>query len=152
MIAEQATKVLQVIAPVSIKDDTAWVSDEIDTAGWEYCTIICNLGVTDIAVALLKVQESDVTGTGFADVTGLVFGTSTGIDGSVSALPSAADDGKIFIFDIDCRSRERYLDLVATAGDGALGTFLSAIAILSRGKQAPVTAADRGASQILRVA
>ena len=150
MIAEQATKVLQVIAPVAIKDDTAWVSTEIDTKGWEYCTVICNIGATDIAHAVLKMQESDTSGSGFADVTGLVFGTSNNISGSSSTLPSATDDDKIFIFDIDCKNRKRYLDLVATAGNGAVGTFMSAIAILSRGKAAPVTAGDRGASQILR--
>ena len=151
MVNEQATKVLQVIAPVAIKDNVAWVSTEIDTNDWEYCTIICNLGVTDIAVAVLKVQESDTSGSGFADVVGLVFGTSNQISGSVSVLPSATDDGKIFAFDIDLKARERYLDLSATAGDGALGTFLSAVAILSRGKALPVTAAERGCSQILRV-
>ena len=151
MVNEQATKFVQVIPPVAIKDNTAWVSGIIDTIGWAYCTIIVNLGATDIAVALLKVQEALTSGGSYSDVDGLVFGTSNNISGSASTLPSATDDDTLFAFDIDLKDRLRFLDLQATAGNGAAGSFMSAIAILSRGKQAPITAAQRGASQILRV-
>jgi len=84
-------------------------------------------------------------------VTGLVFGTSTNTDGSTSTLPSATDDNKFFCFDIDLKARERFLEIVATAGNGAAGTFLTAWAVLSRGGEAPMTATQRGCSQILRV-
>ncbi len=60
------------------------------------------------------------------DVTGLVYGTSAGIAGTTSALPTATDDNKCFKFEIDLRGRKRYLDLVATCGDGATGTFATA--------------------------
>lgn len=152
MIALQNTKFVNLIPPVAIKDNASWTCTEVDTLGYDYATFVVNLGATDIAVATLKVQESNTSGSGFADVTGLVFGTSNNIAGSASTLPAATDDDKIFVFEIDLRKgRKRYLDLVATAGNGTAGTYASGIAILSRGENCPVTAADRGASQILRV-
>ena len=151
MIPSQNSKVINVIPPVAIKDNASWTTTEIDTKGFDYCTIYVNLGATDIAAAALKVQESDTTGTGFADVTGLVYGTSTNTAGSTSTLPSATDDDDIFVFEIDLRKRKRFLDLVATAGNGTNGTFASAIAVLEKATNTPTTAAERGANQILRL-
>lgn len=147
----QKTKFLIVISPAAIKDNAAWTTNEIDTLGWDYLTIVFFTGATDIALAALKVQESDTSGSGFADVTGLICGTSTTIDGVTSALMSATDDNKITVFEIDLRGRKRYIDLSATAGDGTSGTYAAAIAMLSRGKDAPVTATERGCDEILRV-
>jgi len=84
-------------------------------------------------------------------VTGLVYGTSNGINGSASSLPSATDDNKTFAFEIDLRGRKRYLDVTATAGDGTAGTYLTINYILWRAKDYPVTAAERGFANILRV-
>lgn len=146
----QATKLAIVISPVAIKDNAAWTTNEIDTLGYDFLQIIFFLGATDIAVAELKVQESDTSGSGFADVTGLVCGTSTNADGVTSALPSATDDNKITLFEIDLRGRKRYIDLSATAGNGTAGSYAAAVAILSRAEKAPVTAAERGCDEILR--
>lgn len=151
MIHEQNTKALIVTSPRAILDNGSWTTNQIDTKGYDYCTIYVVLGATDIALSVLKVQESITDGSNFADVTGLVYGTSNNIAGSASTLPSATDDNKIFIFDIDLKNRNRYLDLVATIGDGTVGGFISAIAILSRSSQGITTAAERGASQVLRV-
>lgn len=151
MIEAQNRKYVNVIPPVAIKDNASWTTTEIDTLGFDYCTIVVNLGATDIAAAALKVQESDTSGSGFEDVTGLVFGTSTNTAGSTSALPTATDDSDIFAFEIDLRGRKRYLDLVATAGNGTAGTYASAIAILERSKHGVTSATEAGANQILRV-
>lgn len=149
----QNTKVVQIVPPQAIVDNASWTPTIIDTLGFEHCQIIVQLGATDIAMAALKVQESDddAAADAYADVTGLVVGTSANIAGATSALPSATDDNKFMIFDINCMKRERYLKLVATAGDGSAGTFISALAILSRPKQGVATAAQRGADEILRV-
>lgn len=150
MIAAQQTKFVSITPPGAIVDAAAYTTASIDTLGWDYCQVGVYLGATDIAMVALAMQESDTDGS-FADITGLVFGTSNQISGSASTLPSATDDNKFFVFDIDLRGRKRYLNLDATAGDGTAGTYLTAFAILSRGKDGPVTAAERGASQILRV-
>jgi hypothetical protein len=148
----QHTKLVSITPPAAIKDNAAWTTGEIDTKDWDWLTIICYLGATDIAIALLKVQESNTSGSGFADVTGLVMGTSTNIDGATSALPSATDDNTFQVFEIDLRNRKRYIDLSATAGDGTTGTFFAALGILSRSKSlAPVSLAERGVNELLRV-
>ena len=150
MIPSQMTKVVSLTPPAAIVDNASYTTAELDTKGWSYCTIYAYLGATDIAMTALKVQESDTAGSGHADVTGLVFGTSTNIDGSTSALPSATDDNKLYAFDIDLRGRKRYLDVVATAGDGTTGTYLVAWAVLSRGAEAPVSSSERGCDEVLR--
>lgn len=145
------SKFVQVIAPVAIVDDASWTTLEIDTLGYNYATIIFNLGATDIAMAALKVQESDTSGSGFADISGADADGGTDIDGVTAALPSATDDGNLIVFQIDLRGRKRYLDLVATAGDGAAGTFGSAVAVLSCGDLAPESVSGAGCETLIRV-
>jgi hypothetical protein len=150
MINAQNTKWVSVTPPAAIVDNASLTTASIDTLGYDYCEIYLYLGATDIAMTVLKVQESD-TDSGYADVTGLVYGTSAGIGGSTSALPTATDDNKCFKFEVDLRGRKRYLDLVATCGDGAAGTYATAFALLSRAKDTPVTATERNFGNILRV-
>lgn len=151
MIHAQRKKIVSITPPAAIVDDAAFVTTEVDTLGFDYCTITVYLGALDIALTLLKIQESDVSGSGFVDITGLIFGTSNGIGGSASVIPTATDDNKFFEFDIDLRGRKRYLDLFATMGDGTVGGFLAAWATLTRADETPETAAQRGCGEVLRV-
>lgn len=146
----QCYKVVSVTPPAAIVDNAAYTTAEIDTLGYDYATVIAYLGATDIAMAALSVTESDASGSGHAAVTGLVYGTSTDIDGNTSSLPAADDDNGFFAFEIDLRSRKRYLDVSATAGDGTAGTFLTVFALLWRGDEQLQDAASRGFSAILR--
>ena len=151
MIHGQRQKFVSITPPAAIKDNGAYTTSELDTNGYDYCTLVVYLGATDIAVAALAVTESDTSGSGHANVTGLIWGTSNNTGGSASTLPSATDDNKFFLMQIDLRYRKRYLDLTATAGDGTAGTYLAAFALLERAKEGPDSAADQGAAQILRV-
>ena len=152
MLRNLLTKLVQIIAPVAIKDDGSWTTLSVDTKGWDYLTVIVNVGATDIAFAALKLQQSDddAATDAYTDITGLDFDGDTNIDGGTAALPTALEDGSLFAFEVDLLGKERYIDLVATAGDGAAGTFASAIGILSRGKDGPVSATQRGCAGILR--
>ena len=59
--------------------------------------------------------------------------------------PGAGDDDKVAVIGLDLKkSRQRYLQLQATAGDGTAGTYLSAVAIARRPTEASSRAADRG--------
>jgi hypothetical protein len=151
MIHAQNTKYVSITPPAAIVDDASYTTAEVDTLGFDYATIVVYLGATDIAMTALKVTESDSSGSGHADVTGLVFGTSDNIAGSTSALPSADDDNTFQIFEIDLRDRKRYLDVVATAGNGSAGTFATILCILSRAGESVDTAAERGADEIVRL-
>lgn len=144
-------KLVNLTPPAAIIDDSAVTVAELDTQGWDHARIVAILGATDIAVTALKVAESDASGSGFAAVTGLVFGTSTDIDGNTSVLPSATDDNGLFVFDIDLRGRKRYLDVWATVGDGAAGTFIAIIAELFRGDAMPITVAGHGTTGMLKL-
>lgn len=147
----QRCKYFAVTPPAAIIDNAAATTAEIDTLGYDYCKVMVFFGAMDIAVTTMKLQESDTSGSGFADITGLVFGTSTNTAGSTSSLPSASDDNKFFAFYVDLRGRKRYLDLSLTLGDGAAGTYVSVWAELSRAESFPATATNRGISQELLV-
>jgi len=150
-VAAQNSKYVTIVPPAAIVDNASYTTAEIDTLGWDYAKIVVHLGATDIAMTALAVTESDVTASGHANVTGLIVGTSVDSDGTTSVLPSATDDDKFFVFDIDLRGRKRFLDLTATAGNGTAGTYLTAWCELSRGNETPTTAAQRGAQHVLRV-
>ena len=137
MINAQNTKKVSVTPPAAIVDNASFTTAEIDTLGWEYATITVYLGATDIAMTALKLTESDTAGSGHADVSGFDFSS----DGT---LPSATDDNGFFTFYVDLTARERYLDVVATAGNGAAGTFAAIWCELSRGHEAGGSASDRG--------
>lgn len=150
-VAVQNTKYINVTPPAAIVDNAAFTTTEVDTLGFDYATFVVSLGATDIAMAALKVQESDTSGSGFADISGLDTDGDTDTDGNTSTLPTATDDNDIFVFEVDLRGRKRYLDISATAGDGTNGTYASILCILSRAEETPVTATQRGANTILRV-
>lgn len=147
MFPLQDSKFVSVTPPAAIVDNAAYTTAEIDTLGWDWATFIVYLGATDIAMTLFAVTESDTSGSGHANITNTVMGTAANDTGSTSTLPSATDDNKFFAVSIDLRGRKRYLDLTITAGDGTTGTFAAAFCILSRGKDAPRTAAEAGLSQ-----
>ena len=151
MLPAQNVKYAVCVAPQAIKDNASWTTSELDTKGWEYLEVIALAGATDIAMAALAVTESDTTGSGHANVTGLIWGTSANIDGDTSALPSATDDNKFQVAHIDLRHRKRFIDVTATAGDGTNGTYLTIIYRLSRGKVVPDTTTEMGADEVLRV-
>lgn len=146
----QNSKYVLVTPPAAILDNASATTNSIDSAGWDYLTVVCLVGATDIAMTALKLGQSDTDGS-YTDVTGAIFGTSTNIDGSTSALPSATDDNKVFVIEVDLRGKKRYFDLTATAGNGTAGTYFSAVAILSKGEISPNVAAEMGCDEVLRV-
>lgn len=140
------------IAPQAIVDNNSWTSYVVDSNGCKAVHALVHLGATDIAMVALKVQESDAK----SSDTALSGGTDIpGADFSVSpaSLPSATDDNKFFLVTIPVTgARKRYFNLVATAGDGTTGTYLTAFWIKESLDEAPNTAAERGLSQHLIVA
>jgi len=136
----QNVKVVNVTPPAAIKDNASFATLTIDTFGFNKVAIYFALGATDIAMTALKVQESDDSGmSGAADITGAVYGAS-----GYAALPTADDDNKVFAFFIDLKGRKRYLDVVATAGDGSTGTFGACTAHLYNGNVTTDDATERG--------
>jgi hypothetical protein len=127
---EQARYVVA-IAPAAIIDNTSATVAVIDTAGANYAEIMVQLGATDIAMTAFRLEESDVSGSGYTTVPNANFATGRDSDGVLLALPSATDDNETMVFKGSLLGRRRYLRLVATFGDGTAGGFISAIARLS---------------------
>lgn len=141
----QHAKVVNVTPPAAIVDNASFATTTIDTAGFEKLAVYFTLGATDIAMSALKLQESDDSGmSGAADIAGCVYGTSVlPQTTTTSSLPSANDDNKVFGFFVSLQGRKRYIDVVATAGDGSTGTFGACVAFLYNG-EAVNTATERG--------
>jgi hypothetical protein len=136
MIHTQKEKVVLVTSPAAIVDNAAVTTASIDTNGFDYAKILVILGATDIAVAALKLRQSD-NDSDYSDVEGGDFAT----DGT---LPSATDDNKVFAFNVDMLGKKRYLDVTLTGGDGTAGAYFTVVALLSKGKTGPSDAASRG--------
>ena len=139
MVPIQNTKIVSLISPVAIKDNAAWVTAEIDTLGYDYITLVFNIGATDIAIADLQVTESSTAGSGHADITGATF------------APSATNDNTTWAIELDLRKRMRYIDVDATSGNGTAGTYMSGVAILSRAGEGVETAAERGLAGLVQL-
>ena len=141
MLSLQNFKFVNVTPPAAIIDNAAAVTAAVDTKGFDECAFLVQLGALDIAVAALKLQESDSAGSGYTDIAGADFSVSP------LTLPSATDDNKLYLITVNLVGRKRYLDLSLTLGDGAAGTYVAVLAILGRGQQTPATAANRGLGQ-----
>ncbi len=152
MIHAQTLAFAACVPPEAIKDNTAATAVAVDTLGYDYCTVVVTMGATDIAAAAMKITECATSGGSYADVTGLIAGTSNAITGSTSTLPDTTDNA-IHVFEFPCHDRLQFLKLAFTAGNGSSGSFQSAIAILSRDTdgQSIDTAAGRGAAQVIRL-
>lgn len=139
MIDLQQCKYVSAIKPAAILDNASATADVIDARGFDFVSIVVQLGATDIAMTALKVQDCATSGGVYADITGATFAGGTGLGGATLALPSATDDGQTCVFMIDMRGKNPFLKLVATFGDGSSGGFIAGVAVLGRGKVPPTS-------------
>ena len=147
----QQAKYVRAISPAAIIDNTSAATTVIDARDYDYCTIVVQLGATDIALTALKVEASTTSGGTYADITGATFAGGTSPDGTVLALPSATDDNQTCVFQIDMRGKNPFLRVVATFGDGAAGGFIAAVAILTKAHLSPATSATMADGDVCRV-
>lgn len=136
----QATKIVSITPPAVILDNTSATTNVVDTFGFSYAVVTVHLGATDIAMSALKLQHSDAKASSTALTSGVDI---TGGDFS-AALPSATADNGFVRWYVDLKGLGRYLDLVATVGDGSTGTYFTAWAELYEGSITPSDATARG--------
>ena len=117
-------------------------SHEIDTAGFKYASIDVVYSPFTAATAsyasVLKVQESDTSGSGQADISGLSITAGAG-------STTGANSGAVARFNIDLRGRKRYLTVVTSPGNTVA---VVTNARLSKGEQHAVSATDAGVNNI----
>ena len=140
MIESQANKFVVLHSPGALVDNALVVTTPVDTIGFDYLDIYVVLGALDIAVAGLKLRESDDGATWTPIPESDYSNPANG-----QTLPSATADNLVYGFHVNgVGARKRYVDVVMQAGDGAQGTYVSVVGLLSRGKTYPSDAAGRG--------
>ncbi len=139
MIDAKNQKIVGITSPAAVVDNAAFTTNTIDTRGFRYITIVLILGALDVALAACKLREGNL-----ADMSDAVDVAGADFAAAPNALPSATDDNKQYAIQVDMRGRKRYLDLSLTGGDGTVGTYATAFAILSRAETMPSSPSDRG--------
>jgi len=147
----QQAKYVRAISPAALLDNTQATATVIDARDYDYCTIVVQLGSTDIAITALKIETCATSGGSYADLTGATFSGGTSPDGTTLALPSATDDNQVCVFQIDMRGKQPFLKVVATFGDGSVGGFIAAVAILTKGHLSPSTSVTMADGDVCRV-
>lgn len=137
------------INAVSATNAGTVTSAQIDTLGYDYASIDI-WGTTQSAStqagspSILKIQESDTTVvTSYTDVVGFRGGsaTATNVDFVVGIGYVTTNLPNNYKFNVDCRTRKRYLSVVISPTTSQ--TFFGVVN-LARGEQAPVTATKAG--------
>lgn len=129
-------KPVRAISPVSVSDNTAQVSQIIDTLGFHGLEFLIATGsIADAdATFAVTIQESDDSGmSGATDV------ASTNLDGTLAAAGFQYDDDnetrKIGIKELT----KRYVQLTITPSGNTSAALLSCIALLHSPRKAPTT-------------
>jgi hypothetical protein len=139
MFHAQFDKVLATL-PTAAVGATATSTLTIDRLGFDHVSIAAlrASNASTVFASVLKVEESDVSGSGYSDVTALVGGGTGGF-----TIPAVADTdaASIVKIDIDARAKKRYLRVSMTPGASAT---LSIVASLSKAEESPTSVAEKG--------
>lgn len=111
---------------------------EIDTLGYESCSIDVVFSpftaATSSAASVLRLRQSDSSGSGQANISGFVGGT----DFTVGAgSTTGANNGYVARFNLDLRGKKRYITVDASPGNTVA---VATVARLGRANQAPTDA------------
>jgi hypothetical protein len=117
-------------------------SHEIDTAGFKFASIDVVYSpftaTTSAYASVCKVQESDASGSGQTDITGLSVTAGAG-------ATTGANVGAVARFNVDLRGRKRYLTVVTSPGNTVA---VVTAARLSKAEQHAVTASESGVNNV----
>jgi len=138
MIHLQNNKVIGDVTTAAV-GSTSTATLVVDTVGYDYASIevIRGNNASTVFANVLKVGESDTTSS-YSDVTALVGGGTGGFTVPGVAAANTAN-AAIFKFDVDCKSRKRYLQVSFTPGASVTTAI---VARLGRGELNPATATD----------
>lgn len=103
----------------------------VDTRGYEYAVVVLNAGTfTADETLTLKVQTSDASGSGYADVTGAAFAQIT-----------TSNDAAVYYGVVRLHGSARYLRLVGTHTGSGNAVYGADIVLLGKGRTADDDAA-----------
>jgi hypothetical protein len=131
-------KFVPVTPPGAIVDNAAFTTAAVDTKGFRHLTFLVIFGAIDIAPASASIRQSDASNMGSP--------SNIAVGGTDFALATATDSDNLFhLFEVDLLGKQRYIDFEITGGDGAAGSYISVVAILSRPEESPNSASEHGA-------
>jgi len=108
----------------------------IDRKGFEEALVVVNSGTNGTGGTVdIKIQESDASGSGFADITDAAFAQIT-----------EANDNTVYVGRLNLVGRKRYLRVVATVGTAACD--LGVDVILGAAKELPVSQVNAAAFSV----
>ena len=120
-------------------------SHEIDTLGFEYVSVDVAISpfvtVTSAYASVLKLQQSDVSGSGQVDISGMAAVIGAG-------ATTGANVGAVARFNVDLKAIKRYVTVVCTPG-GTATQAVSSSARLSKGQDMPISAASAGVNSFV---
>lgn len=136
MIHAQNTKRVVLLNPQSVTSQTT-VSATVNVVGWDYAEIVLQLdtaAASSTESTVLVTEGDDTTYATHADLT------------MTTAAPNTSD-GQFYVWYLDLRKRKKNLKITYMP---TVAKLAAAHAVLSRGEQAPITAAGRGlAGQVI---
>lgn len=132
------------------KTNGATASGIIDCMGYDYATIDIIAATADVISnkpSVVKLQEADVTNaSSFADISGTVGGTDFTIPNANTAATAVVQN--VYKFNVDLRARKRYIQPVYSPLTTQVVTI---VANLSKGEEAPITAAKANAMSLAAI-
>lgn len=129
MIHAQNKKHVSLTTPATITTDG--LSGTVDVAGWDYAEVIVHLDTQAASSTVtFSLTEGDVATT-----------LATHADLVLTTVAPQTNTPDIYKWMLDLRKRKRYLSLTITP---VTAVVAAAHVVLSRGEQAPTTAAARG--------
>lgn len=135
----QTATVVHHSIPATINNSDMAITNQIDTLGFAggELMVIVQFGAIAGSAAFdaIKLQSSDVTGSGFADVTGCVLGTSTLADGSGTSVlfAGADDDNSTIVFHVALTESQKRFFQIVVSENGSQNAVVSSCAILLPG-------------------
>lgn len=115
------------------ESDASAATKEIDCLNADYLVVqFFTSGGSDGAMATLKLQESDASGSGQADISG------TDLSSTVTSPTAVAADDGCAVYVVDLRGRKRYIT-ISFDGPASSSNYVAAFTL---NDQRPITAAD----------
>ena len=130
----------KVVASVPTTVGTSAVTLTVDTLEFDHASfaVMRASNASTVFASVLKIEESDASGSGYSDVTALVGGGTGGF--SIPAVSDTASAAVVKI-DVDTKARKRYLKVTATP---AVSVNTVITGRLSRGVETPTSASEAG--------
>jgi len=121
--------------------EPSYINQEIDMISWRQATYYMHVNNID-TTADMKIQESDVSGSGHADIAGT----------AITQLTGSSDDTPVAIeVDSTVSARKRYQKVIATVGNGTIGADLMIYVVLSGYRGTATQVANAGQDEIVSV-